>query len=91
MIDILDETKTHATNLVIQEITNFNHIRVDLIKQNFENLIANLPPKPVTNSHVEKRQILELFGIANSIAISHINSQLAEEIHRTDMLVDVTQ
>ena len=64
LIDVLSESKPHATNLVIQEIIDFNHICVDLIKQNFENLIANLPSKPVSNSHVEKRQILELFGIA---------------------------
>ena len=31
------------------------------------------------------------FGIANSIAISNINTQLSKEIHRTNMLVDVTQ
>ena len=98
MIDIFSESKTHATNLVIQEITNFNQIHVDLIKQKFKNLIANLPSKPIANSNVEKHKTLELFGIAgtafgiaNSIAISHINSQLSKEIHRTNMLVDVTQ
>ena len=66
MIDVQDESKSHATNIVIQEITNFNHIRVDLIKQNFKNLIAYLPYKPVSTSHVEERQILELFGIAGT-------------------------
>ena len=75
-----------------------SQICVDLIKQNFKNIIANLPSKPVPTSHVEKHQILELFGIAgtafgiaNSFAISHINSQPSKEIHRTDMLVDITQ
>ena len=66
MIDIVNESKSHATSIVMQEITNFNHISVDLIKQNFENLIANLPSKPITTSHVEKRQILEVFGIAGT-------------------------
>ena len=31
MTDIVDETKEKATSLVIQEITIFNHLRVDLI------------------------------------------------------------
>ena len=54
MIDVLDESKSHVTNIVIQEITNINHIRVDLIIQNFKNLIANLTSKPVFTSHLEK-------------------------------------
>ena len=32
MIDIVDESKSKATSLIIQEITIFNHLHVDLIK-----------------------------------------------------------
>ena len=52
MIDIVDKTKTKATSLDIQEITIFNHLRVDLIKNNFENLIANLPSIIISIAHV---------------------------------------
>ena len=58
MRGIVNESKGKATSLVIQEITIFNHLWVDLIKNNYENLIANLPSRSISTAHVQKRQIL---------------------------------
>ena len=98
MKDIAEETTSKATHLVIQEIIMFNQLRLDLINNHFDNIIANLLSRTIYNTHVQKCKILEFFGIAstafgiaNSIAISHINAQLSKEMHCTDMLVDVTQ
>ena len=63
MIDIVNESKGKATSLVIQELTIFNHLRVDLIKNNFENLIANLPSRTIATAHVQKRQILNFLAL----------------------------
>ena len=69
-----------------------------IFNDNFVDLISNLPQSAITLYHRKKRffDILfglsgTLFGIANSIAISNINNQIATEKARTDLLVDITQ
>ena len=85
-----------ATYTIVGEVTRYGKMQMNLMATNFKNLIANLPSHGVSKH--QKRQILELFGlagtafgIANTIAIANLNDQLSKEIHRTDMLVDVVQ
>jgi len=62
-------------------------------------MIANLLEVPFTPYGSRKKQFLNLlfgitgttFGVTNQIEIAKINTIIAKNIHRTDMLADVTQ
>ena len=89
---------TMATNPIIQHCALEITTQVDLLRSNFVDIIDNLPNNGVSEYHRKKRffDILfgltgTAFGIANSIAIANINTQIAKNIHRTDLLIDISQ
>ena len=96
MDSVKNQSVTHAHTVNIQKVIGFGKMRIKILKDNFMNLLLNLPNFSIVQR--SKRQLMALFGlvgtafgIANTIAIENISTKLAKEIHRTDMLVDVTQ
>lgn len=62
-------------------------------------MVANLPSAQLTPYGSRKKRFLDLlfgivgmaFGVSNKIEKRRINSIIAKNIHRTNMLVDVSQ
>ena len=98
MDTMANATKSKATSYVTQSVAHYTSIQVTDMKEDFHNIIDNLPTNGVAEYHRKKRFLAEIFGIAgtafgiaNSIAIANINEKLAKAIHQTDMLIDITQ
>ena len=97
----MDHVKTlqsKATGPIIQLVAAEIQKQNKIFSDNFVDLISNLPQSAITLYQRKKRffDILfgltgTLFGIANSIAIASINTQIATATARTDMLIDITQ
>ena len=58
MHDIAKQTSSKATTLVIQDIIMFSQMCLDILRQNFVNLIANLPSKSFSDSHFKNVKFL---------------------------------
>ena len=96
--NIVKTTKDKVTFEVIRHVAIETNQQVQIIQDNFSDLLQNLPKNGITEYHRKKRFLGIIFGIAgtafgvaNSIAINNINSLIAKEITRTDLLVDITQ
>jgi len=88
-----------ATQIPMTQVIAYANRTLTEIKAKTRNMLLNLPSAMYSPSHSEKKRFLDLifgivgtaFGIANSVEIAKINTIIAKEIHRTDMLVDVVQ
>jgi len=62
-------------------------------------VLKNLPEAPFTCYGSRKKLFLDLlfgivgtaFGVSNGIELARINTIIAKNIHRTDMMVDISQ
>ena len=69
-----------------------------MIKTRTKNMILNLPTSQFSPHGSDKKRFLNLifgitataFGIANNLQIAKLNSIMAKEVARTDMLVDIS-
>ncbi len=88
-----------ATEVPIKQIIKHHNQTLTRINEGYNNILSNLLAAQFTPYGSQKKRFLDLlfgiagtaFGVANRIAISRINSIIAKNIHRTDMLVDVAQ
>jgi hypothetical protein len=91
--------KGKATEEPIKRVINFHNDTLHKVNFNYKNMIENLPEAPFTPYGTRKKQFLDLlfgivgtvFGVSNSIEITRINTVIAKNIHRIDMLVDISQ
>jgi len=91
--------KGKATEQPIKEIIKFHNDTLHRVNFNYNNMLKNLPEAPFMPYSLRKKQFLNLlfgimgaaFGVSNRIEIARINTIIAKNIHRTDMLVDITQ
>jgi len=99
MHHINNVVKGKATEKPINDIVTLANTTLTLIKSRNRNMILNLPSAKFTPYGSQQKRFLDLlfgiagtaFGIANQIEIAKINALIAKEVHRTDMLVDITQ
>ena len=88
-----------ATETPIKQIIKHHNQTLSKVKERYDNILLNLPAAQFTPYGSRKKRFLDLlfgiagtaFGVANRIEITRINSIIAKNIHRTDMLVDVSQ
>ena len=91
--------KGKATEAPIKDIIKFHNDTFHRVNFNYKNMLQNLPEAPFTPYGSRKKRFLDLlfgiagtaFGVANRIEITRINSIIAKNIHRTDMMVDIQQ
>jgi len=91
--------KGKATELPIKDIIKFYKDTLHRVNFNYNNMLKNLPEAPFTPYGSRNKRFLELlfgivgmtFGVSNQIQIARINTIIAKNIHRTDMLVDISQ
>ena len=98
MTSIVSLTSAKGSGPVIAQIASETLKQNKIIYDNFVNLVSNLPTHDISQYHRKKLffDILfgltgTVFGIANSIAIASINTKIAKNIKRTDLLVDISQ
>ena len=88
-----------ATEAPIKQIIKHHNQTLQRAHERYDNILSNLPAAQFTPYGSRKKRFLDLlfgiagtaFGVANRIEITRINSIIAKNIHRTDMLVDVSQ
>jgi len=88
-----------ATEIPITQIIGHHNESLHRVNTSYKNMIANLPSAQFTAYGSRKKQFLDLLfgivgtalGVSNTIEIAKINSIIVKNIHRTDMLVDVSQ
>jgi len=91
--------KGRATEIPITQIIGHHNESLQRVSTSYKNMIANLPSAQFTPYGSRKKRFLDLlfgivgtaFGVSNAIEIAKINSIIAKNIYRTDMLVDVSQ
>jgi len=91
--------KGKATEIPITQIIGHHNQTLSKINEGYKNILSNLPAAQFTPYGSHKKRFLGLlfgitgtdFGVANRIEITRINSLIAKNIHRTDILVDITQ
>jgi len=88
-----------ATEIPIKDITKFHNDTLHRVNFNYNNMLKNLQEAPFTPYGSRKKQFLDLlfgivgtaFGVSNQIELARINTLIAKNIHRTDMMVDISQ
>ena len=88
-----------STEIPIRNIIRFHNKTLDQLNSDYDNMLKNPREAPFTLYGSRKKRFLNLlfgfagtaFGVSNTIEIARINSIIAKEIHRTDMLVDISQ
>jgi hypothetical protein len=99
MHNVKNVVRGKATEFPINQVIHLANSTLSMIRQRTINMQLNLPTSSITPHAGEKKRFLDLifgiagtaFGISNQIQITRINSIIAKEIHRTDMLVDISQ
>jgi len=99
MHNVLNLVKTRATEVPITQVVHLANVSLSMIRQRTKNMILNLPTSQFSPHGSEQKRFLNLvfgitataFGIANNLQIAKLNAQMAKEVARTDMLVDITQ
>ena len=90
--------KGKATEAPIKDIIKFHSDTFHRVNFNYKNMLQNLPEAPCTPYGSRKKRFFDLLfgiagtvlGVANTIEITKINTLIAKNIHRTDM-VDIQQ
>jgi len=88
-----------ATEILIWQIIRYYNDTLHSVKFNYNNMIKNLPEAPFTPYGFRKKRFLDLLfgiigmalGISNRIEHARVNTIIAKNIHRTDMLVDISK
>ncbi len=91
--------KGKATEIPIKQIIKHHNQTLTKVKSKYNNILSNLPAAQFTPYGSRKKRFLDIlfgiagtaFGVANWMEITRITSIIAKNIHRTDMLVDVSQ
>jgi len=99
MHNVNNLVKTRATEVPITQIVHLANVSLSMIKTRTKNMILNLPTSQFSPHGSDKKRFLNLifgitataFGIANNLQIAKLNSIMAKEVARTDMLVDISQ
>ena len=91
--------KGKATEVPILSIINFSNHTLEGIKFRYKNMILNLPSAEFSPYGSKKKRFLDLifgivgtaFAFTNRLEIAKINTIIAKNLHRTDMMVDIIQ
>jgi hypothetical protein len=91
--------KGKATEASIKDIIKFHYDTLHRVNFNYDNMLKNLLEAPFTPYGSRKKRFLYLlfgivgtaFGVSNHIELARINTIIAKNIHRTDMMVDISQ
>jgi hypothetical protein len=91
--------KVKATEAPIRDIIKFHNDILHRVNFNYDNMLKNLPEAPFTPYGSRKKHFLDLlfgivgtaFGVSNRIELARINTIIAKNINRTDMMVDIQQ
>ena len=98
MTSLVNLTQAKGSGTIIALVAAETIKQNKIICDNFVNLISNLSSNKISQFHRKKHFLDILFGltgtvfwIANSIVIASINTQIAKNNVRTDLLVDISQ
>jgi len=91
--------KGKATEAPIKYIIKFCNITLHRVDFNYNNMLKNLLEAPFTPNGSRKKRFLDIlfgivgtaFGVSNRIELARINTIIAKNIQRTDMMVDISQ
>ena len=96
---MVNAIKGKATEAPIKDIIKFHNDTFHRVNFNYNNMLKNLQEAPFTPNGSRKKRFLDLlfgivgtaFGVSNRIELARINTIIAKNIHRTDMMVDIQQ
>jgi len=88
-----------ATEQPIKSIIKFHNDTLHRVNFSYNNILKNLPEASFTPYGSRKKCFLDLlfgiigtaFGVSNQIELARVNTIIAKNIHRTNMLVDISQ
>jgi len=96
---MVNAIKGKATEAPIKDIIKFHNDTLHRVNFNYNNMIKNLLEAPFMPYGSREKRFLDLlfgivgtaFGVSNRIELARINTIIAKNIHRADMMVDIQQ